>query len=265
MAAEDASRNTFSWFPKLTDTMAEVARDFPERASEFMLAVMAYGTDGAVPDFDNVALKYAFMAVRSDIDNSICARRGNKGGRPRKQAAPRRGDGDGKRGYAAPETSETGVCEVSDVSETPETSETPSTVSKAKVSKTNTGKESACEDSGFSPAPDFSVLGWSDPGEFEPPSEGEVRAYFGANCLRGDPAEFIDHFGAQGWVRSNGQPIADWRAQARLWSRRQVEFDQSKPVDLRAPERPLPAAENARDYEAELAALDARAPIRAVM
>ena len=83
-----------------------------------------------------------------------------------------------------------------------------------------------------------------------------MRDYFGANCLRGNPEEFFDHFESQGWVRSNGQPIADWRAQARMWSRRQVEFDQSKPADLRQPEKPLPKAQNAIDWEAELAKLE---------
>ena len=96
----------------------------------------------------------------------------------------------------------------------------------------------------------------SDGGPFVPESADEVRAYFAANCLRGDPSEFFDHFESQGWVRSNGQPVADWRAQARMWSRRQVEFDQSKPADLRQPEKPLPKAQNAIDWEAELARLE---------
>lgn len=91
----------------------------------------------------------------------------------------------------------------------------------------------------------------------EPPTLDEARTYFAANCLKGDPSEFHDHFEAQGWVRSNGQPIADWRAQARQWSRKQAEFDQSKPVDLRSPEKPIPKAVNAVDWEAELARLEA--------
>lgn len=91
----------------------------------------------------------------------------------------------------------------------------------------------------------------------KPPTLDEARTYFGANCLKGDPSEFFDHFEAQGWVRSNGQAIADWKAQARQWSRKQAEFDQSKPADLRAPEKPIPKAVNAVDWEAELARLEA--------
>lgn len=90
----------------------------------------------------------------------------------------------------------------------------------------------------------------------EGPTEAEVAEYFAANCLRGDPSEFFDHFEAQGWVRGNGMPVVDWRAVARQWSRKQVEFDQSKPADLRQPEKPLPKAQNAIDWEAELAKLE---------
>lgn len=94
------------------------------------------------------------------------------------------------------------------------------------------------------------------PVDFEPPTAEEVRTYFAANCLRGNPDEFLDHFAAQGWVRSNGQAIADWKAQARQWSRKQAEFDQLKPADQRAPEKPIPKADNAVDWEAELAKLE---------
>ena len=60
---------------------------------------------------------------------------------------------------------------------------------------------------------------------FEPPDPDGVAAYFGANCLKGDPGAFYDYFAAQGWVRANGMPVEDWRALARSWSRKQVEYD----------------------------------------
>lgn len=59
----------------------------------------------------------------------------------------------------------------------------------------------------------------------EPPEPGEVEAYFAANCLRGDPGQFLDHYAAQGWTLPNGRPVSDWRALARNWSRKQVGFD----------------------------------------
>ena len=202
-------------------------------------ALLRYGYAGEEPKGLKPAAKAAFSFARGRIDAMVSGSGGGMPGRPRKQRTAGRG--------VPPENPETPSGGVSGETE-PGNGETPAGQKEKEKEKK---KEIASAISKEAPAPS------ADPAGFEPPSEGEVRAYFGANCLRGDPAEFIDHFGAQGWVRSNGQPIADWRAQARLWSRRQVEFDQSKPVDLRQPERPLPVAENARDYEAELAAVEA--------
>lgn len=98
-------------------------------------------------------------------------------------------------------------------------------------------------------------------GEEGPPEPAEVRAYFEANMLRGDPGEFFDHFAAQGWTRSNGMPVLDWRAQARMWDRKQREIDGSRPPDPGPP----PAPSNMRDYEAELAAIDAELAGRGIV
>lgn len=63
---------------------------------------------------------------------------------------------------------------------------------------------------------------------FEPPEPDEVRAYFEANCLRGNPDDFHDFYAAQGWLRSNGMAVEDWRALARSWSRKQAGYDAEK-------------------------------------
>lgn len=61
---------------------------------------------------------------------------------------------------------------------------------------------------------------------FEPPTPGQVRDYAQASGMRGfDYAAFVDHYAAQGWVRSNGLPVADWRPLCRSWAARQAEFD----------------------------------------
>ena len=51
-----------------------------------------------------------------------------------------------------------------------------------------------------------------------PPSLDEVRNYFGANCLKGNPDGFFNRYSASGWINGAGQRIVDWRAQARFWS-----------------------------------------------
>ena len=63
------------------------------------------------------------------------------------------------------------------------------------------------------------------PDDFDPPSMGDVEAYFAANCLRGDPRQFFDHYAAQGWTLPSGLPVTDVWALARNWSRKQVGFD----------------------------------------
>lgn len=97
------TERTFSWFPHLTEVLAEVCRDFPAQAGEFALAVAEYGTSGKEPEFSGAALKYAFLAVRENIDLSVAARTKNKGGRPSKKTP-------GKTGVSE---NETGVTEVS--------------------------------------------------------------------------------------------------------------------------------------------------------
>lgn len=53
----------------------------------------------------------------------------------------------------------------------------------------------------------------------------DVEAYFAANCLRGEPRQFFDHYAAQGWTLPSGLPVTDVWALARNWSRKQVGFD----------------------------------------
>lgn len=122
----------FTWFPKLTDTLQELAADFPEQVGEFALAITQYGTYGIEPEIDNIALKYAFLGIKEDIDNSVNARYRNKGGRPSKTA-----EVTGVNDQETPVTeNETGVSD----------NETPSTVNHTKPihtnpSHTNTGEK----------------------------------------------------------------------------------------------------------------------------
>lgn len=85
---------------------------------------------------------------------------------------------------------------------------------------------------------------------FEPPTPGQVRDYAQASGMRGfDYAAFVDHYSAQGWVRSNGLPVADWRPLCRSWAARQAEFD------ARDGRRPAPSAE-AKEVRDDWAAYD---------
>ena len=203
----------FTWFPKLTAALERV----PEGPrGELCWAIIQYGTNGVEPEFDDWALSAVFESLREDIDNSLAARNKNKGGRPRKGTKPETGVSD------SCETTETGVSENGnggfEVLETPETGvsehENPSLYTspyQAIPSQTIPGQGSA--------------EACAAPEGFEPPTEEECVAEFGANCLKGDPHAFFDFYASQGWRKSNGLPITDWRKQARQWHRRQVERD----------------------------------------
>lgn len=84
----------------------------------------------------------------------------------------------------------------------------------------------------------------------EPPTLDEVRSYFHANCLRGDPELFWATYDAKGWLDGNGFPITRWTSQALKWSRMQVERDADKPSPPPKPVNAEPETTLEEDIEA---------------
>lgn len=60
------------------------------------------------------------------------------------------------------------------------------------------------------------------------PSLDEVKEYFFEKSLNGDAEAFFDNYQSVGWIKANGAPIVDWKAVARIWSRKEKNF-QNKP------------------------------------
>lgn len=223
--------NKFTWFPKFTKALERM----PEGPRAQMLwAIVQYGANGVEPEFNSdncsvevgidadgepITVDYSwnmetiFETIREDIDNSVEARARNKGGRPRKaKPEPRNGNV----GFEVSETDKTGVSESENGGfEVSETQETPPYI------PDHTKPDQTI---------DSPIQGRADavpaaPEGFEPPTAEEVAAYFGTNCLNGDPQAFFDFYASQGWRKSNGMPISDWQPQARQWHRRQRELD----------------------------------------
>lgn len=198
----------FTWFPTLTKSLEKM----PEGPRGKMLWMLVqYGTNGIEPDFgDDWQSEALFTSLINNIDNSLAARNKNKGGRPRKDAEPE------------PETSETGVSESGNggfgVSETSETGVSEPENPSLYINPYQSIPSQAIPVQG-------SVDACAAPEGFEPPTAEEVAAYFGDNCLNGDPQAFFDFYASQGWRKSNGMPISDWQPQARQWHRRQRELD----------------------------------------
>lgn len=96
---------------------------------------------------------------------------------------------------------------------------------------------------------------------FTHPALEEVKAYFSANCLRGDPELFWATYAAKGWVDGSGMPIINWTAQALRWSRRQVGMDADKPPGGRegpkwTPAETVPSDEDIERMRAEVERLE---------
>ena len=173
-------------------------------ADELIGMMMRYLATGEMPEGRTDAQRMCLVQVLPVLEKTRTKSvQGARGGRKSRKDGKRTDKRTGKRN-ASETVSET-------VSET--ASERVTEEEEEERDKTLTGfRESA---------PAFSS---EPPRGFTPPAADEVRGYFGANCLRGDPDAFIDHYAALGW-KQNGRDVYDWKPLARQWHRRQVGFD----------------------------------------
>lgn len=162
----------------------------------------------------------------------------------RKETARRNGSKGGRK----PSANRTVTKSVSDGNRVVTRPETNKSKSKSK-SKERDKRERA-------PEPPESSLktGTEQPNDCATPTLDEVRAYFGANCLRGDPDLFWATYDAKGWVDGNGIPIVRWESQALRWSKRQVSMDSERaargePTEAEAKWRPAADEDPQAAYE----------------
>ena len=203
----------FTWFPKLTDITNELAAEFPELVGEFCAAVANYGTYGTEPEFSSAVLKYAFMGVRADIDNSLSARTRNRGGRPAvRKPVPNGVAETEKTGVSNPET---GVSEVITGVSNPETgvsdSETPPYIPVYAMPNQSMPNQAK---------PEKGCKATRKRATFTAPTTDEVAEFAKQDGLTLDAEKFVDYYAAQGWKLSNGNAMRDWKAAARNWARR---------------------------------------------
>ena len=199
-------------FTVFASSIAELYDDYdpndPEDMRERMMladAVLMYGLHGVEIELPK-SVKRAFKGLKNAIDNSKSRReQAKKGGRPRKAKAEPEPE---------PEPEQKPETEVSE-SENPNlTCPSLALPSLACVDGTRGG----------------------DADGFAPPTLEECRAYFAANCISGDPDKFWAHYESQGWIRSNGMPVASLKAAAMLWNGNQKRLDaeahaRGKPTD----------------------------------
>ena len=177
-------------------------------AAALAWALLAYGYEGVEPNL-KPALKAAFSFARGRVDAMV---KGSQGGKKRTRstsAGKAHSHGASQGGSQDPrqDPSQGG-------SQDPRQQ-------KEKEKEKESKHTSVCLPE--SAAPSATPCG-EDEG-FEAPSLEAVRAYFGANCLLGDPEAFWSHYASQGWEKGNGCRVSDWRALALSWARRQRRMD----------------------------------------
>lgn len=63
-----------------------------------------------------------------------------------------------------------------------------------------------------------------------PPIEEVTNYFLTIEGTKNDAEYFYDHFTANGWKVSGKSPMKDWQAAARIWMRRNSEFNNPKPT-----------------------------------
>ncbi len=177
-------------------------------AAALAWALLAYGYEGVEPNL-KPALKAAFSFARGRVDAMV---KGSQGGKKRTRSAsaskaPSHGASQGGSQDPRQDPSQGG-------SQDPRQQ-------KEKEKEKESKHTSVCLPEIAAP----SAIPCGEDEGFEAPSLEAVRAYFGANCLLGDPEAFWSHYASQGWEKGNGCRVSDWRALALSWARRQRYMD----------------------------------------
>lgn len=201
----------FTWFPKITRVVERIPSE--DQRGTFALAVMRYGTEGAEPSLE-YPLDALFESIREDVDNSVSAREGNAGGRPRRQRkdAPR----DVREAEAEPESAPE-VEKQAEKERGLNEGETP-------VSDIENGGYETSEPLLYKPSQDKPIQTRPEKeggarARFRAPTPDEVGAFAADAGLSLDAERFCDFYASKGWTVGKAK-MRDWKAAARNWARR---------------------------------------------
>ena len=235
---------------QVLDSVVDGALAMPDRAQgdALIAAAVRFLRSGEEPEgLDGYALA-SWLMVRPALENSRARALAGRSGSPRGSASgrPRAEAGSGPGSEAGSKTDSKAVSKTdnepgSKTANKPEnkTGNKPGSKAASKPAGKTDSKRGNDQDSSSSSYSQITEEGVQ--GEGEPPSADEVRGFFAANCLRGDPDDFWLHFESQGWVTGSGRPIANWRARALKWSRDQVSRDAERAAERAARGEPDPA------------------------
>lgn len=86
----------------------------------------------------------------------------------------------------------------------------------------------------------------------------EVKSYFEANGLKGDPESFFATYDSQGWVKGNGMPVHSWHSLALKWSQEERRRELDKPPEQQSKPSPTPVNLPDKTLEEDVAEFERR-------
>lgn len=201
------TEETFVFYPSFIRQIEAIRNDAVK--ARLYKAAAEYGCYNVVPDFSDIdpigTLDGLFEAIKYAIDESKSRRNiarinGAKGGAPKGS----RNNPNGRKGKVTQELTESNQ-ELTEsdlnvnVNENVDVNENISTI----VDEESKPKRAR---------------------RFVAPSLDDVKKFFLENGFTSDPAQFYDHYSANGWLIGGKSKMKDWNAAARNWERRQHEF-----------------------------------------
>lgn len=193
----------FTWFPKLTVTVAKVPE---EQRGAILWALAQYGTYGVEPELE-WPLDAIFESLREDIYNSKRAiEAGKTGGRGNKKGA----SSDSKDPFVNRETP---------LSEEQNPSGDAFGGCETGVSETGNGGSEDAEPKPYQTIPSQTIPNHTKSKRFAPPSVDEVRAYCAEKGYAFDPEAFVAFYESKGW-KVGRNPMRSWRAACTTWQKR---------------------------------------------
>ena len=237
---------------QLLDSHIEAGQDLSdEDKMAYYTALVEYLYYGKEPELTG-APKAVFVAIKPTLDNSLArSKAGSKGGS--KRQAKRKLNGS-KRESNAKQTAKQNASK---------------TEANVQANQNQTIENRASYQDSPSPysSPSNPSLGsegcnshWEGvQGEgFAPPSLEEVKSYFEANGLKGDPESFFATYDSQGWVKGNGMPVHSWHSLALKWSQEERRRELEKPPEQQPKPSPTPVNLPDKTLEEDVAEFERR-------
>ncbi len=190
-----ADKNSFIMFVDYKEKFKKLS---DEQMGKLIRAVFDYEDSGVEPDMDDLIVSMAFDVIKVDLDKNhakyeeIVEKRkeaGRKGGK-RKQTQANEANA--------------------------------KFAKQTQANQADNDNDSVSDNDNDSVTPIVGVSKGDARGKrtrFSPPAPEDIREYCREKKITVDADRFIDYYSAQGWKLSNGNPMKDWKAAVRNWSR----------------------------------------------